>query len=129
MSHWSEPYIGRAYVRGESDCAHLVCDVSKTQFGVHVPDADEVARRASRLGRTAQLVDGLREYCTQVNAPAEGDVVQIVCLGRPGHVGIYCVVSGEDCVLHAIEKSGVVLTRIRDFPRLFMRLEGYYRWK
>lgn len=40
------------------------------------------------------------------------------------HVGVYV---GDNQILQAIEKTGVVLTGIKDI-RFASRIEGYYRW-
>ena len=49
---------------------------------------------------------------------------------RPSHIGVYCEVDGNKCVLHAMEGAGmVVLHRIRDLDKYFLKVEGYYTWK
>lgn len=128
--HWSTPYIGQPYIRGEADCARLVCRVRAEVFGLPVPNDADVERAASRLGRVAQLSDGLDEYCSPTTQPQEGDVVQMIALGRPSHVGSYCVVDGEPSVLHALENAGMVVRhRLRDLEHYALKLEGFYRWK
>jgi hypothetical protein len=128
--HWSERYLQDPYVKGEADCAHLVARVRHEVFGGAVPDAAQVERAASRLGRVAQMADGVAEYGESVDVPQEGDVVLMMCRGRPSHVGAYCLVNSEPSVLHAMENAGmVVLHRLRDLPRVGLAVEGFYRWK
>ena len=130
MPHWSEKYIGQPYNRGDADCAHTLAQVRKEVFGLEVPSDIEVERKASRLGRLGQMVDLVAEYGEHTDNPQEGDAVLMMCKGRPSHIGAYCIVNGEPCVLHAMESAGmVVLHRIRELDRVFMSVEGYYTWK
>lgn len=130
MAHWSEVYIGEPYVPGEADCAALYARVSREVFRRSVPDAVEVERAASRLGRAAQMGDGVEAWGNPVERPVEGDAVLMVCAGRPSHIGVYCLVDGEPCVLHAMENAGqTVLHTLRSLGRYALRVEGFYRWK
>lgn len=130
MAHWCESYIGQPYIHGEADCARLVCQVRREVFGQPVPDGAEVERAASRLGRTLQMRDGVSVFGQRVSSPSEGDAVLMICRGRPSHIGVFCVVDGEDCVLHAMENAGmVVLHRLRELGRVLLAVEGFYRWK
>lgn len=128
--NWSEPYIGQPYIKGDTDCARLVVRVRREVFGMPVPDEVEVERAASRLGRALQMADGVAEYGEPVVVPKEGDVVLMWSLGRPSHVGVFCRVDFEDCVLHAMEGAGMVVRhRLRDLPRVALAVEGFYQWK
>ncbi len=130
MTHWCESYIGRPYVLGESDCARLVCDVRREVFAQPVPEEAEPERAASLYGRFEQMRDGVEEYGLPTETPQDGDVVLMLCRGRPSHVGVYCRVNDEPCVLHAMKNAGmVVLHRLRDLPRVNLQLEGFYQWK
>jgi len=130
MMHWCEPYIGQAYSRGDADCARLVCRVRAEVFGLPVPTDAEAERAASRLGRVAQMADGVEAFGLRVNEPKEGDAVLMVCRGRPSHIGVYCLVDSEPCVLHAMENAGMVVKhRIRDLSQVMLSVEGFYRWK
>ena len=130
MSHWCESYIGRPYVLGESDCARLVCDVHRDVFLQPVPEEAEPERAVSMYGRFEQMRDGVMEYGRPTETPQDGDVVLMFCRGRPSHVGVYCYVNDEPCVLHAMKNVGmVVLHRLRDLPRVNLQLEGFYQWK
>lgn len=130
MAHWCEPYIGQPYVRGEADCARLLCRVRREVFNLPVPSGAEIARAESRLGRAAQMADGVEAFGIRVDEPREGDAVLMLCRSRPSHIGVFCIVDGERCVLHAVENLGhVVLHRLRDLPRCFLEIEGFYSWK
>lgn len=130
MAHWSEPYIGQPYIRGEADCARLLCQVRREVFNLPVPDAAEVERAESRLGRAAQMTDGVAAFGEPVIEPKDGDAVLMMCRGRPSHIGVYCSINGEPYVLHAMENIGaVVMHRIRDLFKCLLSVEGYYRWK
>lgn len=128
--HWAEQYIGQPYITNEADCARLVTRVRSEVFKLPVPTDVEVHRAASRLGRAAQMTDLVALYTQPVDDPKEGDVVLMLCRNRPSHVGVYCDVNGEPSVLHAMENAGmVVLHRIRDLPKVFLSVEGFYKWK
>ena len=128
--HWSQKYIGQPYVAGEADCARLVCQVRREVFGQPVPDEAEIERKASRLARVVQLTDGVDAFGQHTELPQEGDAVLMVCRTRPSHIGVYCVVDGEPAVLHAMENAGmVVLHKLRDLSRVFLEVEGFYKWK
>ena len=128
--HWSEKYIGIPYIRGVADCARLVCDVREREFDGYVPNETDVERANSRLGRSAQIQDGVEIYGERTDKPEEGDVVLVNVLGRASHVGVFCIVNGENSILHAMENAGmVVLHKIRDLEKYRMSVEGYYKWK
>ena len=128
--HWAEAYIGAPYVAGEADCGRLVCRVANEVFGIATPSHAEAERALSAAGRSRQIVDVLAEYAAPVAEPAEGDIVLMYCRARPSHVGVYCVVDGEPAVLHAIAKPGQsVLGKLRELSRIYLTVEGFYRWK
>lgn len=130
MSHWSEKYIGQEYKINSADCARLLSKVRQQEFGLPVPEDIEIERSASRLGRVGQMSDLVDAYGEKTKNPKEGDAVLMLCRGRPSHIGCYCIVNNEPCVLHAMENAGmVVLHRIRELNRVFLSVEGYYSWK
>lgn len=130
MAHWAEQYIGSEYAVNTADCARLLSKVRKEQFNMPVPDDIEIERAVSRLGRVGQMQDLVNEFGLRTENPQEGDAVLMICRGRPSHVGVYCIVDKEPCVLHAMENAGmVVLHRIRELNRVFLSVEGYYTWK
>lgn len=130
MNHWTERYIGQEYETGTADCARLLARVRHEEFGLPVPSDIEVERAASRLGRVGQMEDLVSEFGVKTESPSDGDAVLMVCRGRPSHIGVFAMVGGEPCVLHAMENAGhVVLHRIRDLSRVLLSVEGYYAWK
>lgn len=128
--HWSLRYIGQPYELGSADCARLLSQVRKEVFCLPVPDEIEVDRLGSRLGRVGQMNDLVAAYGDLTDSPSEGDAVLMICAGRPSHIGVYCEVNNEKCVLHAMENAGmVVLHKIRELDKFFLKVEGYYKWK
>lgn len=130
MPHWSEQYIGQPYVVGSADCARLVSRVRRDIFNQPVPEDVEINRACSMLGRVKQMNEAVNSFGVKTDNPQEGDVVLMMAHGRPSHVGVFCIINGEKYVLHAMESAKmVVLHKIRDLPRLFLGIEGYYKWK
>jgi len=129
-THWTERFIGQEYVAETADCARLLAQVRREVFNLPVPEEIEIERLASRLGRVGQLRDLVDAYGEITKTPSEGDGVLMYCRGRPSHIGVFSLVNGEPCVLHAMENAGhVVLHRIRELHRVFLQVEGYYAWK
>jgi hypothetical protein len=130
MAHWSERYIGQPYEINTADCARLLSRVRSEVFALPVPTDIEIERSASRLKRIGQMSDLVDAYGEKTENPQDGDAVLMICRGRPSHIGVYCIVDNEPCVLHAMENAGmVVLHRIRELNRVFLSVEGYYTWK
>lgn len=128
--HWSEKYIGLPYELGVLDCALLATTVRRNEFGMEAPSDIDVERSKSRLGRVAQMGDAVSEYGEKTDNPVEGDAVLMICRGRPSHVGIYCLIDGIPYVLHAMENAKmVVLHKISQLNRVFLSVEGFYKWK
>ena len=127
--HWSDQYIGKPYKLGEADCAALVCEVRQKEFDGSIPEFVLSMRENTRLKRVEQLETLARQAVTTTATPTEGDVVLMICRGRPSHVGVYCVVDSEPSVLHAMENAKMVVRhRIRDLEKFWLSVEGYYKW-
>lgn len=124
--HWAEGYIGRAYVPKVYDCASLAADVQREVFNRAVPDYSERAELRSQ--NQEMLMVTVKESATRTEHPEEGCLAQIAITGHIQHIGVYCVVNGEPCLLHNIKKFGTILTRVRDLPRHGWKVEGYYTW-
>lgn len=130
MAHWTDGYIGREYVEGHYDCAHLLVDVQHNVFNRKV---DIPVERAEHIFLTARKIDEHREHYLEPIAEEQaqdGDVVLMVCRGRLSHIGVLAVIDGIKYVLHNLKSSGnVALHRIRDLDRYALRLDGFYRCK
>ena len=127
--HWSDKYIGRPYSLGDADCAALAIDVIEQEFNGVLPSFCKTYRENTRLKRVEQLDHLAKQATDKTDFPEEGDVVVMLCRGRPSHIGIYCVVDNEPSVLHAMENAKMVVRhRIRDLPKIFLAVEGYYKW-
>lgn len=127
--HWSDKYIGRPYKLIDADCAALVIEVIENDFIGVLPEFCKTYRENTRLKRANQLEELARKATIKTNTPCEGDVVLMYCRGRASHVGIFCIVDGEQCVLHAMENAKMVVRhKIRDLSRYFLAVEGYYKW-
>lgn len=127
-AHWAEKYIGQPYVPHTGDCAALVAQV-RVDLGLRVPDDAAVQRAVSRLGRAGQAADAVLLWGHRTDCPEDGDVVLMLCAGRPSHFGAWVDdINGEPHVLHALENVGhVVLTRVRDLPLTGLVIEGVYQ--
>ena len=86
MAHWAENYIGQPYVLGESDCGHTAAQILREVFGKTIPPRAAIEREISRLGRVQQMTDVVGAFCTPVKTPEEGDLVLMLCRGRPSHI-------------------------------------------
>jgi cell wall-associated NlpC family hydrolase len=127
--HWSEKYIGKPYKLGDADCAVLVCEVHEKEFNGEVPEFVTALRQNTRLKRVEQLETLARSAVVPTDEPKDGDVVLMLCRGRPSHVGVYCEVDNEPSVLHAMENAKMVVRhRIRDLHKFWLSVEGYYKW-
>ena len=130
MAHWSDNYIGQPYEINTADCARLLSKVRKIEFNLPVPADIELERANSRLGRVSQIGDLVSEYGVKTESPKEGDAVLMLHRGRPSHIGVYCIVDGEECVLHAMESVKMVVRhKLSDLHKAWLTVEGYYSWK
>lgn len=128
--HWTGRYIGRPYVPGFFDCAHLVERVQREHFGrdVRLPQ-HRISERSRELSTQIAAEQGF--FITpREGAPEEGDCALMVGAGRLNHVGVVVLILGEVWVLHNfIRARQVALHRVRDLDRYGLTVEGYYAWK
>jgi hypothetical protein len=126
--HWSSKYVGKEYVEGHYDCAHLLVDVQVNEFHRNV---DFPIERKDHIFKISRQIDEHKTHFLESITPEEaqdGDVVLMVCLGRLSHIGVLCLIDSTRYVLHNLKSSGnVALHRIRDLERYALKLEGYYR--
>lgn len=127
MSHWSEHYVGMAYIEGTFDCAHFVELVQQQQFGrtLNLPKEHADDYRAQQRQIDAEKA----RFITPTDDPQDGDCVLIISRGRAEHIGVYCSIHGIGYVLHNHRAAGrVCLHRIRSLPAQGMDVQGIYRW-
>jgi len=126
--HWSDKYVGLAYVPETGDCAALAAKVSKEVFGVtpNLPASHATTLR----DQSAQIVDCKDELADRIDSPVDGCPALFIGRGRLCHIGVMCWLAHEWWVLHADQSAGsVIRQRLRDLTRIHFKLEGYYRWK
>lgn len=128
MGHWSDKYLGEAYIPEIADCAVLAVRVAKEVFGkdISLPTAHAATIRAQ-----AKQIDDLKDvYALKINAPVDGCPVLLIGRGLSCHIGLMCWMAGEWWVLHANQSfQFVTRERLRDVTRIHYRLEGFYQWK
>lgn len=126
--HWSSKYVGKPYVDGHYDCAHMLVDVQVNEFhrNVNIP-----VERANNTILTMRKIDEHRDTYLEPISETEaqdGDVVLMECRGRLSHIGVLCVIDGIRYVLHNLKSSGnVTLHNLRHLDRIALRLDGFYR--
>ena len=124
----AQGYVGRAYVPGVYDCAHLAADVQREVFGraIHLP----TRHAKGRAGQAAQI-NAHRTLAEHVQAPVHGGAVLFTSCGDGGelwHIGTVFV-RAEPWVLHNSAVMGsACLQRLKDFPARGQRIEGFYKW-
>lgn len=135
MAHWSQRYVGRAYVEGKFDCADMARLVQLEVFKreVNIPGSRDYADKqgiARVRAQHSQIQRGLPSCATRTDSPQDGDGVLLAGRGYVNHVGVYCVINGEAYVLHAARGyRQAVLSKVRDLPFVHgLKVEGYYRW-
>ena len=128
-SHWqaAQVYVGREYRRGEYDCAHLAADVQREVFGraITLP----TVHRQGRAGQVAQIKACRHQLAERVPQAAHGCAVLLQGQAGSWHIGTVFVQAGVVWVLHCSAVWGsAALTRLNDFARLGMTVEGFYLW-
>ncbi len=132
MAHWSERYIGRAYVAGEFDCAHLVVLVQREQFRrqINLP-----VHATSIRARDAQINALSGDYARRRRgdeSAQEGDAVLMRRAGRRRvsghHIGLYVWAGSQAHVLHCQAGLGTCLHTLADLPHRGLEMTGIYQW-
>ena len=133
-AHWSDKYLGRPYLRGEFDCADLVVEVARAEFGrvVALPShAEGVRARDEQIERlTGEL--GRRLDRAAGDVWDDGDIALMKSAGRRlslgHHIGVVAVLPLAVCVLHCQAGVGVVRHPIDFLAARQLELTGIYRW-
>lgn len=129
--HWCTKYIGLPYQNGGQgpkafDCWALVRHVQREQFGLDLPAIYVDGTNQTAVGLTFELHEERKRWIA-VDDPKEGDCV-LVHKGRiADHVGIWLEHAGG-VMLHALPRSGVVLTPRRTLERLGWNPILFYRY-
>ena len=133
-AHWSDKYLGRPYLRGEFDCADLVVEVARAEFGraVALPrHAEGVRARDRQIERlTGEL--GRRLDRAAGEAIQDGDIVLMKAAGRRlslgHHIGVAAVLPLAACVVHCLAGVGVARHPLDCLAARQLTLTGIYRW-
>lgn len=128
MGHWSDSYVGNAYIPETGDCAALAERVAREVFGktVGLP----VSHATTLRDMSAQILELQDDYAERVDAPFDGSPTLFIGRGRLCHIGVMCWIANEWWCIHADQSSGFVIRqRLRDMTRLHWELEGHYKWK
>lgn len=127
---WWEDYIGREYIVGEYDCAHLVVDIQQNVFG---NDFEVMVERDRSLRiQSEQIHQNLDKYVYPIDASeaADGDMLLMKCKGVLNHTGIVATNNNVKYVIHNLRNiRSVAMHKIRELPRYGLEIEGYYRFK
>ena len=133
-AHWSDKYLGRLYLRGKFDCADLVVEVARAEFGrvVALPSHaegvrardEQIERLTGELGRRLDRAGG--------DVIQDGDIALMKSAGRRlslgHHIGVVAVLPLAVCVLHCQAGVGVVRHPIDFLAARQLELTGIYRW-
>ena len=133
-AHWSDKYLGRPYLRGEFDCADLVVEVARAEFGraVALPrHAEGVRARDRQIERlTGEL--GRRLDRAAGETIQDGDIVLMKAAGRRlslgHHIGVAAMLPLAACVLHCLAGVGVARHPLDCLAARQLTLTGIYRW-
>lgn len=125
--HWSDTYVGTAYIPEIADCAVLAVRVAKEVFG---KDITLPASHATTYRAQARQINDLKDgYAQRIDAPMDGQPVLLIGRGHSCHIGVMCWIANEWYVLHASQNFGAVtLERLRNITRIHYRVEGFYKW-
>lgn len=127
MTHWSDEYLGRPYIKGVADCMHLAEEVAIDVLGINpnLPQSHETSLR-----KQAEQIDRLRaDYAIKVSEPIDGHPILFLARNRFYHCGVAAMINGSLWVLHNDQSAGMVVRqRMRDVTLVHFKLEGFYRW-
>ena len=126
-----QEYVGREYLPGRYDCAHLAADVQADLFG------RRIGLPGTHPGGTAgqrRVINELRdELASEVAVPFPGCAVLLTEQTAEGellHIGTVALRHGEPWVLHNSAKLGSAhLHRLNDLQRFGMHFLGWFEWK
>ena len=128
--HWSERYLGRAWISGRHECTDLVEAVLRTEFGRRV----RFPRAAGVRTRDRLIRERIEEFAVPLDRPpAEGDGVLMRVRGARRavgcHIGVWCAPCGVPSVLHCGESLGVVAVALDELAGRGLEVAGVYGWR
>lgn len=127
----AQAFVGREYVPGVYDCAHLAVDVQRAVFGRAVALPGQ--HKQGRAGQVAQIRACRDNLAERIAEPVQGCAVLLTAENDAGHpvwhIGTVFYFKGEAWVLHNSAHQGSAwMTRLSAFGAQGIRIEGYYRW-
>lgn len=127
MAHWSDAYVGRAYIPEVGDCAALAEQVAHEVLGLTIGlPASHASGYRSQAKQILELKDS---YAVKIDEPQDGQPILLIARGRVCHIGVMCFISSQWWVLHADQSAGMVIRqKLSDVTRLHFMVEGYYKW-
>ena len=122
--HWAIEYLGKPYIKGESDCWTVFCDIQNKIYNrdLELVDFGNIGELAARK---QFLKHPLRQRFQKINIPVEGCAVFLSKGNYTSHIGTY-LKSGEGKVLHAIEHSGTIIQTISELEVHNWHIVGFY---
>lgn len=123
---WWNDYVGRKYIIGEYDCAHLVEDIQREVFDreINLP----TSRDGETIRALSKQIDSVKQiYATQTDNPKDGDCVLMKARNILNHIGVYFEKNGIGYVIHNMRNVGSVCThKMRDLEKFGLKIEGIY---
>lgn len=126
-----QDYVGREYLAGVYDCAHLAADVQADLFGRHV--ALPGTHPAGTAGQRRVIRAMRDELAVEIAVPFPGCAVLLTEPTGSGellHIGTVALRDGEAWVLHNSAKlGGAHFHRLIDLQRFGLHFSGWFAWK
>lgn len=125
--HWSDRFVGMAYVPQSGDCAALAAKVAKEVLGVDC--ALPITHATTLRDQSVQVMANKDALAQRVDEPIDGQPALFLARGRLAHIGVVCLIDSQVWVLHADQSAGsVVREKLSSMTRFRYVLEGFYRW-
>lgn len=118
-AHWAMTYLGRPWVEKTYTCGHFFVDVMRERFGIEVAVIDHAAHSMLSCVRAFRRGHPELQNWVEVEAPEEGDAVEMSHAHDPHHIGVWVAADGGG-VLHNVRGAGVVFS-----SRSALRLGGW----
>lgn len=113
------------------NCADLALKVQKEVFNKKY-DFDYIKPSCdSPFAYSVAIKKNLFDFMeSEIKEPYNGCAVLMKCRNRLNHIGTYYEYKKNRYVLHTSEAFGSsVIHKISDLKRLFIDIEGFYKWK